>query len=131
MNIHDPSLSLSSLVPETTPQSSVTSPSSTSLRVQWEVPIVSACFWNGQITRHLITYTPVGGASENVTIYSNSTELEHTLTNLLIYTEYTVTVSLGTVIGFSELHTSHYVQTLNDSKTIYILQWATRLFICV
>ena len=111
------------VVPEIAPQIFAKPTTSTSIHIDWYLPINNniPCLWNGAITKHLITYEPLGGISaSNISIETENSvvELNYTITGLEIFTEYVIKVSVGTEIGYSELFAERTIRTLNDSKLV-------------
>lgn len=86
----------------------------TSITLEWELP--DPRFQNGDITQHRIVYRKAETNFDQIKIISATTR--DTLTDLDIFTSYSISVSSGTDIGFSTASsTPAMVRTLNDSKT--------------
>ena len=85
-----------STVPSSPPQNvMVTSVNPTSLMVLWQLP--STINYNGPITGHVINYTRVGTSDiMSVNVNSGTT---HTISGLVAYVDYSVTVAARTVNG--------------------------------
>ena len=83
-----------STVPSSPPQNvMVTSVNSASLMASWQLP--STINYNGPITGHVIQYTR-GGTSNMMNVNSGTT---HTISGLVAYVDYSVTVAARTVNG--------------------------------
>ena len=83
-----------STVPSSPPQNvMVTSVNPASLMVSWQLP--STINYNGPITGHVIRYTG-GGSSDMMNVNSTTT---HTISELVAFVDYSVTVAARTVNG--------------------------------
>ena len=85
-----------STVPSSPPQNvMVTSVNPASLNVSWQLP--STINFNGLITGHVIQYTRVGSSDMmSVNVITGTT---HTISGLVAYADYSVTVAARTVNG--------------------------------
>ena len=87
-------LCYNSTVPSSPPQNvMVTSVDPASLMVSWQLP--SIINYNGPITGHVIQYTS-GGTSNMMNVNSSTTQ---TISGLVAYVDYSVTVAARTVNG--------------------------------
>ena len=94
------------------PQSvSVISPSSTSLLVTWDHPL--APDRNGVITGYTVIRQ---SGSEIITTDLFSNDTSHLLTELVPFTEYSITVAGNTSAGRGEFTMPVIMRTLNDSE---------------
>ena len=98
---------------------------STSIIVLWELPIINniPCLWNGPIIQYRITYRQTESmVANNITINSTSVSLNYTISGLEKFTEYVMTVSIGTEIGFSQLSSiSQPIRTLPDGMCTHVV----------
>ena len=93
------------------------SPTSTSLYISWNPP--SAEKQNGILTDYVVCYTDNDELAVDMWQKTSTPTTNITLTDLSIFTEYTVSVSAATVAGVGPSDTVN-VQTLSDSKSIII-----------
>ena len=90
------------------------SPTSTSLYISWNPP--SAEKQNGILTDYVVCYTDNDELAVDMWQKTSTPTTNITLTDLSIFTEYTVSVSAATVAGVGPSDTVNE-KTLNDSKS--------------
>ena len=92
----------------------LTSPSSTSISVNWDLP--DPLSRNGIITKHQLNYTEVSQPLNWINV-SLDASTSYLIEGLKIFTQYYVSVSAGTQIpGFGPFSDPVIYRTLNDSK---------------
>ena len=100
-----------STVPSSPPQNvMVTSVDPASLRVSWELP--STINYNGPITGHVIRYTG-GGTNDMMNVNSGTT---HTISGLVAFIDYSVTVAVRTVNGSGPFSNPPVVQRSGENS---------------
>ena len=105
------------IVPDGPPLNVIlSSPSSTSIHVNWNLP--DPLSRNGIITKHLLNYTEACQPL-NWTTLELDESTSYLIEGLKIFTQYYVSVSAGTQItGFGPFSQPTIYQTLNDSKCL-------------
>ena len=93
----------------------VTSVNPASLIVSWQLP--STINYNGRITGHVIQYTR-GGTSNMMNVNSGTT---HTISGLVAYVDYSVTVAARTVNGTGPFSNSPVVQRSGEDGKLALL----------
>ena len=100
-----------STVPSLPPQNvMVTSVNPASLNVSWQLP--STINYNGPITGHVIQYA-MGGTSNMMNVNSGTT---HTISGLVPYVDYSVTVAAMTVNGTGPFSSTVVRRSGEDSE---------------
>ena len=123
-----------STVPSSPPQNvTLTSINPASLMVSWQLP--STINYNGPITGHMINYTRVG-SSDMISMNVNS-GTTHTISGLVAFVDYSVTVAARTVNGTGPFSNPPVVgRSGEDSKSNYMHNYvaillASCIIVCV
>ena len=109
------------IVPDGPPLNVIlTSPTSTSINVNWDFP--NASLRNGIITNHQLNYTEVSQPLNWTTVLLNAST-SYLIEGLKIFTQYYVSVRAGTkVTGFGLFSELAINRTLNDSKCCFFIE---------